>query len=236
MQKHACKHRCRPANPVGEHHATARRRTPHPSLATAAICPRPWRQMHRPYCHIGAPRPTRSRVTIAGGRFPGSRVVASGHLPRDPRVSSGIHGRPLAAYSCGGSFGIARPTNCIGRTHRIPLVSPCGHHHGQRRIGPRKRQQEGASRVGSAHAARTSRGPISLDGRIQPVCRALASSGETLTLVRRSLRHVPEQLNNAAIPLCQRGASGYTQQCIGHYLEVFKTTSAAKVAACGRYC
>jgi hypothetical protein len=88
-------------------------------------------------CHIGAPRPTRSRVTIAGGRFPGSRVVASGHLPRDPKVPSGIHGRPLAAYSCGGSCGIARR---IGRAHRIPLASPCGHHQGQRCIRFAQRQ------------------------------------------------------------------------------------------------
>ena len=34
---------------------------------------------------IGAPRPTRSRVTMTGSRFPGSRVVASDHLPRDVR-------------------------------------------------------------------------------------------------------------------------------------------------------
>ncbi len=49
----------------------------------------------------------RSRVTMTDGRFPGSRVVASGHLPRDENVPSGIHGRQLAAYSCGGSRGIA---------------------------------------------------------------------------------------------------------------------------------
>jgi hypothetical protein len=68
------------------------------------------------------------------------------------------------------------------------------------------------------------------------VPRVLASPGETQTLVKRSFRHVPERFNNAAIPLCEREASGYTRQCTGHYLEAFKTTFAAKVAACGRYC
>ena len=35
--------------------------------------------------HLGTPRPMRSRVTTTGGRFPGSRVVAFDHLPRDNR-------------------------------------------------------------------------------------------------------------------------------------------------------
>jgi hypothetical protein len=35
--------------------------------------------------HLGTPRPMRSRVTTTDGRFPGSRVVAFGHLPRDDR-------------------------------------------------------------------------------------------------------------------------------------------------------
>jgi hypothetical protein len=39
------------------------------------------------------------------------------------------------------------------------------------------------------------------------------------------------QLDNAAIPLCVREASGYTRQCTGHRLETFKTTSATIVAA-----
>src|SRR6476646_6728796 len=34
-------------------------------------------------CDIGAPRPTRSRMTMTGSRFPGSRVIASDHLPRE---------------------------------------------------------------------------------------------------------------------------------------------------------
>jgi hypothetical protein len=38
--------------------------------------------------HIGAPRPTWSRVTTAGGRSPGLRVFALGRLPRT-RVPSG---------------------------------------------------------------------------------------------------------------------------------------------------
>jgi hypothetical protein len=33
---------------------------------------------------IRAPRPMRSRVTMAGSRFPGSRVIAFDHLPRGP--------------------------------------------------------------------------------------------------------------------------------------------------------
>jgi hypothetical protein len=39
------------------------------------------------------------------------------------------------------------------------------------------------------------------------------------------------QLNNAAILLCQRKASGYTHQCTGYRLEAFKTTPAALPAA-----
>ena len=35
--------------------------------------------------HLGTPRPMRSRVTTTDGRFPGSRVVAFDHLPRDNR-------------------------------------------------------------------------------------------------------------------------------------------------------
>ena len=60
-------------------------------------------------CDIGAPRPTRSRMTMTGSRFPGSRVIASDHLPRNPKVPSGIYGRRLSAYSCGGSRGFALP-------------------------------------------------------------------------------------------------------------------------------
>jgi hypothetical protein len=39
-------------------------------------------------------------------------------------VPSGIHGLRLAAYSCGGSYGIAS----IQDAHRIPFYIPCGHH------------------------------------------------------------------------------------------------------------
>ena len=56
--------------------------------------------------HAGAPRPTRSRVTVAGGRCPGSRIVACGRLPRSKQTPSGKLGRRLSAYSCGGSRGI----------------------------------------------------------------------------------------------------------------------------------
>ena len=44
---------------------------------------------------------------MTGSRFPGSRVIASDHLPRDLSVPSGIYGRQLSAYSCGGSRGFA---------------------------------------------------------------------------------------------------------------------------------
>jgi hypothetical protein len=46
-------------------------------------------------------------VTMTGSRFPGSRVMASDHLPRDFSISSGIYGLRLTAYSCGGSRGFA---------------------------------------------------------------------------------------------------------------------------------
>ncbi len=59
--------------------------------AVAAIdCLRPMAGTASYSRHIGAPRPTRSRVTMTGSRFPGSRVVASDHLPRDLSVSSGM--------------------------------------------------------------------------------------------------------------------------------------------------
>jgi hypothetical protein len=72
-----------------------------PALAYAKVTP----AGHR----LGTPRPMRSRMTTTGGRFPGSRVVAFGHLPRDGSVPSGMYGRRLTAYSCGGSCGIAYP-------------------------------------------------------------------------------------------------------------------------------
>jgi hypothetical protein len=39
-------------------------------------------------------------------------------------ISSGIYGRRLTAYSCGGSRGFV----CLKQTHRIPLASPLGHY------------------------------------------------------------------------------------------------------------
>src|SRR5665213_89280 len=92
------------------------------------ILPSPYGRYSNYSRHSGAPRPARSRVTTTGSRFPGSRVVASDHLPRDVSVSSGINGRQLSAYSCGGSRGIVRNRFCLKRTHRIPLVSSCEHH------------------------------------------------------------------------------------------------------------
>jgi hypothetical protein len=88
------------------------------------ICLRPGGRYNSYSCRFGAPRPTRSRMTMTGSRFPGSRVVASDHLPRDVSVSSGIYGRRLSAYSCGGSRGLVRQR----QTYRIPLASPFGHY------------------------------------------------------------------------------------------------------------
>ena len=74
----------------------------------------------------GAPRPAHSRMTMAGSRFPGSRVTASDHLPRISAIPVALNGRRLAAYSCGGSCGFV---SCFAqKTHRIPLISPCGHY------------------------------------------------------------------------------------------------------------
>jgi hypothetical protein len=87
-------------------HATARRRSTYPSARLplhSAFAPSGRRTGYS--CGIGAPRPTRSRVTMTGSRFPGSRVIASDHLPRDFSISSGIYGLRLTAYSCGGSRG-----------------------------------------------------------------------------------------------------------------------------------
>src|SRR4030095_16632629 len=89
-------------------HLTARRRSPYPSArlpSHSALAPSGRCTGYS--CDIGAPRPTRSRMTMTGSRFPGSRVIASDHLPRDFLVSSGIYGRRLSAYSCGGSRGFA---------------------------------------------------------------------------------------------------------------------------------
>ena len=65
-------------------HATARRRSTYPSARLplhSAFAPSGRRTGYS--CDIGAPRPTRSRMTMTGSRFPGSRVIASDHLPRD---------------------------------------------------------------------------------------------------------------------------------------------------------
>jgi hypothetical protein len=87
-------------------HATARRRSTYPSARLplhSAFAPSGRRTGYS--CGIGAPRPTRSRVTMTGSRFPGSRVIASDHLPRDFSISSGNYRLRLTAYSCGGSRG-----------------------------------------------------------------------------------------------------------------------------------
>ena len=84
-------------------------------------CERPQPVTRRPsrvmtgFDRLGAPRPTLSRVTTNDGRSPGSRVVALDHLPRANQLQWRI-GPWLAAYSCGGSHGIAQI-----RAHRIPF-------------------------------------------------------------------------------------------------------------------
>jgi hypothetical protein len=50
------------------------------SLRQSALAP--MRQTTQLLQRIGAPRPTRSRMTMTGSRFPGSRVVTFNHLPR----------------------------------------------------------------------------------------------------------------------------------------------------------
>jgi len=104
---------------------TARRRSPYPSARLpphSALAPSG--RCFSYSCDIGAPRPTRSRMTMTGSRFPGSRVIASDHLPRDlvhpqwhlwsSAIRLQLRGQPrLCTPMC---------------AHRIPLVSPCGHY------------------------------------------------------------------------------------------------------------
>ena len=115
-------------------HLTARRRSPYPSarsLSPSALAPSG--RCFSYSCDIGAPRPTRSRMTMTGSRFPGSRVIASDHLPKNPKVSSGIYGRRLSAYSCGGSHGFAHQyartafpwLALAGTTVRETGIGPC---------------------------------------------------------------------------------------------------------------
>ena len=56
------------------------------------------------------------------GRSPGLRVAASVFTFPGPHDPSGFSERTLAAYSCGGSSGIARPIMDV--THRIPVLAP----------------------------------------------------------------------------------------------------------------
>ena len=61
---------------------------------------------------------------MAGSRFPGSRVIAFDHLPRDP------DGLQWFCWSSAIRLQLrGQPRNCPLRwTHRIPLDSPCGHY------------------------------------------------------------------------------------------------------------
>jgi hypothetical protein len=95
------------------------------------------RQITRLLQRIGAPRPTRSRMTMTGSRFPGSRVVTFNHLPRIENDPSGINGRRLAAYSCGGSSGIV----CCERRTVFPWLALAGTTVMKRDTGLHPRQQ-----------------------------------------------------------------------------------------------
>ena len=59
-----------------------RRRTHNRQRSRRSILPSPQTANVTSIRHIGAPRPTRLRMTMTGSRFPGSRVNASDHLPR----------------------------------------------------------------------------------------------------------------------------------------------------------
>ena len=102
-------------------HATPQRRNrnPSPRFWLLRALPSPWAATaQRPdsYVYARTPRPTRSRVTVAGGRSPGSRVAAFGHLPRILRSQWSCRSK-LAAYSCGGSRGMDVPSHA----HRVPF-------------------------------------------------------------------------------------------------------------------
>ena len=103
----------------GENHPSARLLY-HPALALGGRC--------TSYsCDIEAPRLMRSRMTMTGSRFPGSRVIASDHLPRDlvhpqwhlwsSAIRLQLRGQPRI--------------DVLAHTHRIPLVSPRGHYRSQ---------------------------------------------------------------------------------------------------------
>ena len=64
---------------------------------------------------------------MAGSRFPGSRVIAFDHLPRDPEGLQWFCWSSAIRLQLRG-----QPRNCPLRwTHRIPLNSPCGHYRSQ---------------------------------------------------------------------------------------------------------
>ena len=109
-------------------HLTARRRRPYPSarlLSHSALAPSG--RCFSYSCDIGAPRPTRSRVTMTGSRFPGLRVIASDHLPRDL-----VHPQWHLWSSAIRLQLRGQPRICTPMwAHRIPLVSPFGHYQSQ---------------------------------------------------------------------------------------------------------
>ncbi len=70
--------------------------------------------------HLGAPRPTLTHVTTAGGRSPGSQVIAFDRPSQSLPASVVMSGRRLAAYSCGGSRSIVRLAPNALRSLLIP--------------------------------------------------------------------------------------------------------------------
>jgi len=65
----------------------------------------------------------RSRVTTTGGRFPGSRVVAFDHLPRDNRPQW-LLWSSARRLQLRGQLRNCIPVIAAGDAHRIPLVIP----------------------------------------------------------------------------------------------------------------
>ena len=113
---------------AGNRQFTARRRNTTPSARLPVHSALAQSGRHTSYsCDAGAPRPTRSRMTMTGSRFPGSRVVASDHLPGNlvhpqwylwsSAIRLQLRGQPRI--------------DVLAHTHRIPLASPCGHYRSQ---------------------------------------------------------------------------------------------------------
>jgi hypothetical protein len=93
-----------------------RRRLSNRQRSRRHILPSPQMANVTPIRRIGAPRPTRLRMTMAGSRFPGSRVNASDHLPRIERI-------PVAFMAVGYPPTVAGGGSCgiVCRSRRTPF-------------------------------------------------------------------------------------------------------------------